>query len=296
MALGDCALHERVAVVLFDAVAHGEERGLCAVFGQHVEHLAGLVAPGAVVERERDHLVVAHVGRYVAAHDVAGLLLYLLGRDAGRLAGLRGLYAVLALALHQVDGAVAFLCDRPGNGRFHGVGRLLDRAAVADLHYVSRPQLRVKLGDLLAVHRGVERLPLACLQHAAVHGQQVARLGLDAAGGQGVAERLAAVHFDARPVQRDVGGQALHEQHHADDDGGHQAHAGEHARKSPAWALGLLRDAHIAVVILVGGRGGVDLRTAPLAAGGVARPTRPRPCTCRWAVALTVAVLRGNAP
>ena len=295
MALRHRTLDEGVAVVLLDAVANGEERGLRAMLGQHVEHLAGLVAPRAVVERERDHLVVAHVGRYVASHDVAGLLYDPLGRDAGHFAGLRGLNAVLALALYQVYGAVALLRNRPGNGRFHGVGRFLDRAAVAYLHDVSGGQLGVKLGDLLAVHRGVERLPLACLQHAAVHGQQVARLGLDAAGGQGVAERLVAVHFDARSVQRDVGGQALHEQHHADDDNGHQAHAGEQTRKPPAGAFGFLRDAHIAVVILVGGRGGVDLRSAPIAAGGAACPARPRPCACRRAVALAVAALLGNA-
>ena len=62
------ALH--LAFVPGNALANGEEGGLGAVFLKDVQDLVGLAVPGAIVERERNHLVVAGVDVVVLHHVV----------------------------------------------------------------------------------------------------------------------------------------------------------------------------------------------------------------------------------
>ena len=120
VALG-CGPFYQVDAFALDAAAHGEERGFRAVVPQHVEHLGGGAMPGAVVERERDHLLVPDVGRHVAARDVLGFACRDFCDDAGNLARFDLAQPVGALPFEQMDGPAAFRGDRIGDGLFHDV-------------------------------------------------------------------------------------------------------------------------------------------------------------------------------
>ena len=255
-------LHE-VDALAVDAIAHGEKRCLGPVLGQHVEHGGSGFGPGAVVEREGHHLVVAHVGRYVAPHHVDGLLRHLFGGDPGHRAGFRALHAVGALALDQVDGPAALFLVGEGNGGLNRFRRLLQGAAVAQFHHISAGQLRIGVSCGLAVDGGVERFALAFLQHRAVHGHEVARLRLDAAGVQRVAQRFAAAHVDARSVQRDGGGQALHDEVRPDAEGDQHQQADHDAESAAPRAFRLRLHATIAIEVLVGRSGVARRRRRP---------------------------------
>ena len=81
VSFGRRAFHQ-VNTFAADAVAHGEERGFGAELGQRVEDGGGGVAPGAVIEREGHHFVVADLGRHVVAHGVDGVLQHFFGDEA----------------------------------------------------------------------------------------------------------------------------------------------------------------------------------------------------------------------
>ena len=240
MAFGCCALYE-VDAFSVDAIAHGEECGLRPLVGQHVEHCGGGFGPGAVVERECHHFVLAYLRRNVSAHHVGRLLHDFFRRQAGDRAGFRALQSVGALPLEHVDRSAPFLFDRVGDAFLGGFARLFDGAAVAQFDHVAVVQLRIHVGSDFAVDGGVKRLALSCFDHRAVHGNEIAGFRLDAAGAQRVFQRLVTAYFQVGSIEGYGGRQALHDEVPSNGESGHYEQAGNDSNSAPPRLVGARR-------------------------------------------------------
>ena len=271
-----------------DLVADLEEGRVRAVLLEDVEDLGGGGGPGAVVEGERDDLLVADVGDVGVVAGVDGLLGDFLDGLAGDLAGLDGLLAVLAGGV-DVDGAAVVAAEGgvvgAGGAVGDGLGRLgvllVDVGAVGDLHVVALLD-GVGAVDLVAVDGGRVRGAAALLGDRPVDRDEVAGGGGGEALLDALLDRRAGVHgllgaVDGHGVDGRVGDEVDADAHRDESDGGEDD--GEGAALLAAAGAGRVRLAHAVGSRGVGRGRGLALvsRVLPLPGGSVVICAASRP-------------------
>ena len=237
--------------VVGNLVADGEERCVRVIFLKNIENLFRRALPRAVVEGERDHLVIAgvrgvdlvflvHCGGRVLGHGLAG-----------NLAGLRRAHAVLAVDVHvqRAVPVIVVLDALVGNPLGGRIVVLCDIRAVLNVDGIALPDLlRSVVGGVPVNGRG-KAVAAALGDNARVNGEQVARRR----GGKSVVDEL----IERRSVgdgvfcsvYGDVESGRVQNEEHADADGDD-----EHRHDAERNRTGALRAAlGVAGVIVVDG-------------------------------------------